>query len=176
MSNSARILAALADPTRAKVFGWAAIHDGSDDCTMTQCAGDLGWTLPAVAKTVARLEDLGLIVRDGDKLSPGLKLIQGAVEQLDATDPIVKALKEFPTLEPFFAHGMLTTIPSSPHTRVDLARFLSTLLEDGRSYSESEVNNVLAMLYPDFASLRRLTVDLKFVSRTPYGDYQRRTE
>lgn len=174
MSNGARILAALSDPARAKVFGWAAVNNGSGDCTITRCAGDLGWTIAAVAKTVTRLEDLGLVIRDGEKLSPDLKLLREAAGQLDAADPIVTALKDFPTLEPYFAHGMLIGIPASPSGRTDLARFLSTLLKDGTSYSEAEVNGILSVVHPDFAALRRLMVDLDFVSRTPYGDYQRR--
>jgi hypothetical protein len=174
MSNGARILAALSDPARAKVFGWAVVNDSSDDRTMTRCAGDLGWTLAAVAKTVAKLEDLGLVIRDGEKLSPDLKLLHEAAEQLDNADPIVKALNDFATLAPYFAHGMLTGFPASPRGLTDLARFLSTLLEDGTSYSEAEVNNILGAVHPDFAALRRLIVDLDFVSRTPYGDYRRR--
>lgn len=38
--------------------------------------------------------------------------------------------------------------------------------EAGRSYSESEVNEILAAVYEDFATIRRALVDYHFLERT----------
>ena len=48
-----------------------------------------------------------------------------------------------------------------------LLRYLAeTVFEPGVSYPEKEVNQRLALLHPDVASLRRYLVDLHFMART----------
>jgi hypothetical protein len=46
-----------------------------------------------------------------------------------------------------------------------LLDFLANRFEPGRRYRESEVNDLLGRLYPDYATLRRYLVDEQFLER-----------
>ena len=70
-------------------------------------------------------------------------------------------------LRAFFIDGRLASIPAQEKKRLVVLRYLAeTVFESARRYPEKEVNQRLAILHPDVASLRRYLIDLGFMSRT----------
>ena len=61
--------------------------------------------------------------------------------------------------------GRLHTIPSKRSSRLVVLDHLAQSFELGRTYSEPEVNAVLAAFHPDHAALRRYLVDDQFLTR-----------
>jgi hypothetical protein len=72
----------------------------------------------------------------------------------------------------FFRDGHLTSLPSRASYRLAALGLLAERFERGRRYSEREVTSLLEGDAPDPATLRRLLVDLGFVSRAG-GKYWR---
>lgn len=78
-----------------------------------------------------------------------------------ASDPTVeRVLSSF-----FTADGRLHTIPSKRAKLLVVLDHLAQRFEPGRTYSESEVNDLLSAAHPDHAALRRYLVDDQFLSR-----------
>jgi DNA-binding transcriptional ArsR family regulator len=79
-------------------------------------------------------------------------------------------------LRAFFEAGRLVSIPAQEKKRLVVLRYLAqTVFPEDRPYPEKEVNQRLAVLYPDVASLRRYLVDLGFMRRQA-GIYELRPE
>ncbi|WP_234411136.1 DUF2087 domain-containing protein [Nocardioides terrigena] len=70
------------------------------------------------------------------------------------------------------ADGRLRTIPSRRAKLLVVLDHLAQSFELGRTYPESEVNEILARSHPDFAALRRYLVEDRFLSRED-GHYWR---
>ena len=66
----------------------------------------------------------------------------------------------------FLEDGRLVSIPAQAKKRLVVLRYLATtVFEPGRRYAEKEVNQRLALLHPDVASLRRYLVEAGFMRR-----------
>jgi hypothetical protein len=61
--------------------------------------------------------------------------------------------------------GQLHTIPSKRSKLMVVLDHLAQGFEPGRRYPESEVNDVLGRVHPDYAALRRYLVENQFMSR-----------
>ena len=61
--------------------------------------------------------------------------------------------------------GRLHTIPSKHSKLLVVLDHLAQRFEPGRTYPETEVNEVLAGFHPDYAALRRYLVDEQFLTR-----------
>ena len=69
-------------------------------------------------------------------------------------------------LRSFFRDDRLTTIPASAAKRRTVLVYLrDRCFTEDRAYPEKEVNQRLAILHPDVASLRRYLIDLGFMDR-----------
>jgi hypothetical protein len=69
-------------------------------------------------------------------------------------------------LRAFLEDGRLTSIPAQGKKRLVILLYIAeTVFTEARAYPEKEVNQRLALLHPDVASLRRYLVDLRFMSR-----------
>ncbi|MFK4599709.1 DUF2087 domain-containing protein [Streptomyces pristinaespiralis] len=74
-----------------------------------------------------------------------------------------------------FSHGRLTAIPRRPARREQLlAHLAETLFEQGRDYTEREVNEALRTVHDDCAALRRYLVVAGLLTRTKDGGSYRR--
>ncbi len=75
----------------------------------------------------------------------------------------------------FFRNRRLTVIPARGAKRLVVLRYLAAgCLPEERDYPEKEVNQLLALVHPDVAALRRYLVDAGFVTRRA-GQYRRVT-
>ncbi len=61
--------------------------------------------------------------------------------------------------------GRLRTIPSKQSKLMVVLDHLSQSFEPGRTYPESEVNEILSAFHPDYAALRRYLVENGFMTR-----------
>jgi hypothetical protein len=68
-------------------------------------------------------------------------------------------------LRDFTVDGRLQGIPRQQKKRDAISRYLVTLFEPERRYSEREVNEVISTFFEDFATLRRELIDRGFMDR-----------
>lgn len=85
---------------------------------------------------------------------------------MESTEQV--SLKEFERR--FIKDGKLTTIPKKQGMREALRRYIAAQFTPGTSYSEKEVNEVIAEIYSDYAYLRRELVDYGLMARSERGD------
>ncbi len=166
----------LADPNRLRVAG--ACADGAR--TVVDLADALRMPAPAVRRHVDRLVAAGLLEPAPDG---GFRLHVAAVHalgrRLAALEPTerpipgttwpdgsVRPPDEARVIRGFFRDDRLTTIPSQAKKRLLVVRYLrDRCFTDDRPYPEKEVNQRLALFYPDAATLRRLMVDEGLLTR-----------
>ncbi|MDG4859118.1 DUF2087 domain-containing protein [Streptomyces sp. T-3] len=159
---SQQLLAALADPERLKLY--ASIVRFGDAAEAP--AGKAG------QKHLARLVKAGLVEQ----------LPNGSLKA-DA-DVFRKALAAAPKdddgdvpqrLRPFFDQGRIRSLPMRPAVREEfLAHLTRTLFEEGRTYTEHEVNTAFRTVHDDTAMLRRYCVTGGLLVRERDGSSYRR--
>lgn len=68
--------------------------------------------------------------------------------------------------------GKIVQIPAPNRTKIPVLAHLAGKFEEGRIYSEKEVNGIINAwhTFGDYFILRRLLVDYKFFERTPDGE------
>lgn len=69
----------------------------------------------------------------------------------------------------FFKNGKLIKIPKKYNAKIEVFNFFHTKFENGKQYSEKEVNDILVQYYDDYAVLRRYLVDFKYLNRDKSG-------
>ncbi len=123
------------------------------------------------ALRVARLSELG---RGLDELERDAAAEVSASPLLPGPDGRARPASESRVLSAFFEDGRLTTIPAQERKRLVVLRYLAeTVFTEDRPYPEKEVNQLLALVHPDVAALRRYLVDHRFAERAG-GVYRRR--
>ena len=76
-------------------------------------------------------------------------------------------------LRAFVKDGRLVSIPAKPRKReLLLPWLLDECFPEDREYEEKEVNQRLALLYPDVSALRRYLIDARLMTRNQ-GIYRR---
>ena len=119
---------------------------------------------PAHALATGRLAELGRAL-DALGREPGAGAAAADVEGISREDANV--------LRAFFEDGRLTTIPAQGAKRLVVLRYLrDRCFSEDREYPEREVNQLLALVHPDVAALRRYLVDSGLMTRAA-GVYRR---
>lgn len=75
-------------------------------------------------------------------------------------------------IETFFKFGKLKSIPVQRKKRLIILEKLVLEFQEGKSYSEKEVNAIIGKFHEDFATLRRELINEKLMAREN-GIYQR---
>jgi DNA-binding transcriptional ArsR family regulator len=115
---------------------------------------------------------LGRLAEIGASLSKLAHEQAGDAAPLDA--PEWASAEEAKVLRSFYNGDALTSIPAQRSKRmVVLHQLAETVFERKHRYPEKEVNQRLAAVYPDAASLRRYLVDEGFMARKN-GEYRLR--
>lgn len=67
--------------------------------------------------------------------------------------------------------GRIIQVPKPNRTKIPLLAYLASKFEEGRNYTEKEVNNIINAwhTFNDYFILRRLLIDYGFLRRTPNG-------
>ncbi|HUG49312.1 MAG TPA: metalloregulator ArsR/SmtB family transcription factor [Candidatus Limnocylindria bacterium] len=181
-------LKALSDASRLRIVGLLA---AGRQLAVEDLAAALDLTPGTVVHHLKRLRDAGLVesrprppyvdysLRLERLAQIGAELGRLSREQ-EAADGIDMGPPEADwargragrVLHSFFEGGRLLSIPAQHAKRLVVLRFLAeTVFEDGREYSEKEVNALLVVRHQDVASLRRYLVDEGFMRREA-GVYQ----
>jgi len=72
-------------------------------------------------------------------------------------------------LETFFKDGVLVQLPTQKKKRSVVLERFALLFEPDRRYSEQEVTDLIAPIYQDYCTIRRLMVDEEIVRRDSSG-------
>lgn len=188
-SDLLRLLKAVGQEQRLTMVGMMSARAH----TVSEMAEALDLTEPTVSHHVSRLREAGLLQlrMDGNqrfyslnqKRVNALKKYTQAIDTLpaepkaDAVDNSwIEALpwdaEAKKVLYTYTSNGHLQQIPSKEKKLLVILRWLATLFDPGRRYSEKEVNQVLSGVHPDYASLRRYLISYGYMQRQRGGgDY-----
>ena len=183
-----RTLKALADASRLRIVGLLATRP----MAVQELAESLTLSPATVVHHLRRLGDAGLVearqrppyveyvLRVGRLQEVGRELDRASaageesIAELPGPDGRPRPAFEAKVLRAFFEGGRLMTIPAQEKKRLVVLRYLAeTVFQEPRPYPEKEVNQRIAVIHPDTASLRRYLVDQGFVERSR-GSYRLR--
>jgi ArsR family transcriptional regulator len=82
-ADLARLLKALADPTRLRLVSMVAAHEGGEAC-VCDLTGPLGLTQPTISHHLKILVDAGIFARDKRGVWAYYSLVPGAMDALAA--------------------------------------------------------------------------------------------
>jgi hypothetical protein len=181
------ILKALADDSRLAML--RILHE--QEYTVGDLAEKVRLSEPTVSHHLARLREVGLVTlrmagnqrfyRANNGGIARFKRLVGEIEQTPRTpevpvsdDSWIAALSwdawDLDVLRDHTSNRQLTHIPSKQKKLLVVLRWLATLFEPDRLYTEPEVNAILKAVYePDFVGLRRDLVDFGYLRRERGG-------
>jgi DNA-binding transcriptional ArsR family regulator len=116
----------------------------------------------------------------GDRIGALARRLATLDRGTDRADEALASLEGIPAedakvLRGYLEDGRLTTIPAQASKRAVVLRWLlDRVFTEDREYPEKEVNQLIALVHPDAASLRRYLVDAGLVRREA-GRYRRVT-
>jgi hypothetical protein len=167
-SEAATLLGLLADDDRRRVVAALALTDGP--LSTAGVASAAGLDLRRAAKALSRLAGAAVVAQDADSYRLRPEVFREALDSLGRPEP-----SETPesglgadadrVLRVFVRDGRLTQIPAVHSKRLVVLDWLARLFEPGQAYPESEVNDRLSAVHPDYAALRRYLVDDEFLHR-----------
>jgi DNA-binding MarR family transcriptional regulator len=164
---------ALAHESRLKLLGLVAQREHS----VQELATLVGLKEPTVSHHLGMLKALGLVSQRQDANTHWYALepeaIANLAKQVLSREQIAGLAAESApddwqakVLETFIApDGVLKSIPASRKKRWAVLAWLVRQFEDGRRYSEAEVNARLLQRHPDPATLRREFIGYRMMAR-----------
>ncbi len=181
------MLKALADPSRLAIIRLLS----QEECSVGDLARLVDLSEPTVSHHLTRLRGLGLVnlrmagnQRFYKTNQGGLARFKRLVEKIeqmpvvtppvDRDDQWIKDLgwdaSDQQVLRDYTSAGKITAIPTKQKKLVVILRWLATLIERDRMYTEAEINAILKLVYEeDFVSLRRDMIDLGYLRRERGG-------
>jgi hypothetical protein len=167
-SEAATLLGLLADDDRLRAVAALALADGPG--STAEVAAATGLDLRRAAKALTRLAGAGVVDQDGDSYSLRPEVFREALDSIGRPEPAATPDSGLGTdadkvLRVFVRDGKLTQIPAVQSKRRVVLDWLARLFEPGQAYPESEVNERLGAVHPDYAALRRYLVDDEFLHR-----------
>jgi hypothetical protein len=176
LENLSLLFKALSDPARLRILGLLAERPLAGH----ELAQRLSLTPPTISHHMRRLVAARLVDVEPEAQSriyslrtDAIRELSGSVLGKDASQPASD--EDNAVLRAFFDGSRLRQIPASRKKRVIVLRRLLERFAPGRSYPESEVNELLREAHDDVATLRRELVDYGFMVRDR-GIYRIATE
>ncbi len=181
---------ALADESRLKILGILA----NQECSVEELAALMRLKEPTVSHHLSRLKELNLVTMrpEGNSriyqldsealqsiskeiLSP--EKIASLVEDVDTEAWESKVLRNYLEIDVNSNQGRqrIKEIPASRKKRLVILKWLVSKFELGIQYSEREVNEIINVYHPDYATLRRELISSQLMQRDN-GIYWRLTE
>lgn len=170
MENNIKLFKALSDASRIKLL----INLMEAPMYVELLAERLELSASTVSFHLKKLEDAGLVKKHKDqyyivyeictevfdqKLSD---LIQPQVQDEENARELIYRQK---IIDSFFKFGKLKSIPVQRKKRLIILEKLVEAFEPGKSYTEKEVNLIIADFHDDFATLRREFIIEKLMTR-----------
>lgn len=179
-------LKALADESRLKILRLVAEREWS----VGELAEAVGLGEPTMSHHLARLREVYLVnIRTAGNaryytLNQGMlqrfKELFATIEQTPKTetkmddkgwiDALGFSAEEQQVLRDYTVGGKLKTLPSKRKKTLAILRWMATLFEEGRMYTEPEINEVIKSVYEkDYVSLRRDLIETGYLRRERGG-------
>jgi predicted transcriptional regulator len=170
----------LADESRLKILGILA----NQECSVEELAVLMQLKEPTVSHHLARLKELNLVTMrpEGNSriyqldsevlqniskeiLSP--EKIASLVEDVDTEAWESKVLRNYLEIDVNSTqeNQRIKEIPASRKKRLVVLKWLISKFELGINYSEREVNEIINLYHPDYATLRRELISFKLMQR-----------
>jgi hypothetical protein len=168
-SEASTLIGLLADDDRLRTI--AALVLGSGPATVSEVAAATGLDLRRAAKALTRLAGAGLVDQDGDSYVLRPERFREALESLSRSEETAdtpnsgRGPDADRILRIFVRDGKLVQIPAVHSKRMVVLDWLANMFEPGQAYAETEVNERLSAVHPDYAALRRYLVDDEFLHR-----------
>jgi DNA-binding transcriptional ArsR family regulator len=167
-SEASTLLGLLADEDRLRTV--AALVLGSGPATVSEVASAAGLDLRRAARALTRLANAGLVDQLGESYVLRAERFREALDSLgrpqQSDSPDSGLGPDADRILRIFVHeGKLVQIPAVHSKRLVVLDWLARLFEPGQAYPESEVNERLSAVHPDYAALRRYLVDDEFLHR-----------
>lgn len=168
--NLVKLFKALGDEARLSIVRSLA----EKDLYAEVLAERLSLAPGTVTHHLKKLENVGLITSRKEQYYKVFSLKKNVIDgnMLDLILEISKSSEdkkedfyEQKIVKSFFKRGSLVTIPVQRKKRLIILKHLVKEFEEGRVYSESEVNEVLGNYHEDFCTLRREFIAEKLMSR-----------
>lgn len=164
MSDAATLLGLLADDERLAVV--ASLVLGARTTAGVREA--TGLSARSAGRALARLEDAGLVVAEGDgwvlDLTP-LRSAARAAAAATAEDVPGGDAETVKVMRAFMKDGRFPTLPAARGKRRVILEHVVQAFEPGERYSEREVDAMLRAFHDDYAALRRYLVDEDLLDR-----------
>ena len=165
-------LKVLAHETRLRLLGLLAAQERS----VGELAEILSLKEPTISHHLARLSEIGLVAMRAEGTAHLYRLQPEALRELSrelfSPEQVISFSPESQVdawegkvLRTYLVEGRLTKVPDVRKKRDVVLRWLVTRFEEGRRYSEPEVNELIGRIHPDFATLRRELVGAKLMER-----------
>lgn len=165
---------ALAEPKRLKLIGILA----QKPCSVEELAAMVGLRESTVSHHLSYLSHAGLVSARADgyysiyqlekdflhKMAERLlakETLPAMAEDIDLDAYDQKVLEAF-----LLPEGRLKTLPSQEKKFLAVLRYAVQLFKEGKTYPEKLVNQKLATLHEDTASLRRGLIDFRLMKRS----------
>lgn len=170
----------LADESRLKILGILA----NQECSVEELAVLMQLKEPTVSHHLSRLKELNLVTMrpEGNSriyqldsevlqsiskeiLSP--EKIASLAEDVDPEAWESKVLRNYLEIDINSNEGTqrIKEIPASRKKRLVILKWLVSKFELGINYSEREVNDIINLYHPDYATLRRELISCKLMQR-----------
>jgi predicted transcriptional regulator len=169
---------ALADANRLKIIGLLA----RQELSVEQLAGLLNLRPSTVSHHLARLAEAGLVSARAESYYNFYRLENQALEEMarrllqrdslpeGATPTELDAYDRKVIRDYTLPNGRLKALPAQRKKLEAILRYVLGDFESGVSYSEKQVNEILAHYYADTATLRRELVGYRMLSRETGGE------
>ena len=164
-------LKVMADKTRLRILGLLAERE----YTVKEMASALALKEPTISSHLAMLKGRGMVNMRQEGTSHFYSLRQESVFALlkEVAHKANKAMEDDPessdferlVLQRFFEDGRLKEIPVKVNKLMVVLKRLAKEFDPNARYTEKEVSECLKRFHPDFATLRRLLVDWRFLTR-----------
>jgi biotin operon repressor len=177
MINSSDLLRVFADAQKVKLLGLLC----DEPLPLHTLARAAGMSEAETMRQIGALKEAGLLqetfAEDGFRwrYQPSALFEALAALKQDAKPAGLSGAwtaEEAKVLGDFFVGNRLQTIPAQRKKREIVLRYLATMFELGRTYTEQEVSFRLLGFHEDYASLRREMVDTRLMAREN-GIYRR---
>jgi len=170
MEPSHRIVKALADPERLRVFADLVLNETGAS------VADLRTRHPHAEKALTRLFESGLVTREDGNVRAAPEAFKAAAAAAREAAPDAPPGVS-PEVAHFYSDGRITSLPVNRRTRVKLLRDLASRhFAFDRVYTEHEINEALAAEFDDPLQLRRDLIDELLLERNLGGSEYRRRE
>ena len=181
------MLKALADDSRMAILRLLNLHEYA----VNELAQATRLTDPTISHHLARLREAGLVslrMAGNQRFyrvnEEGLALFKRLANEIELTPPDPGSevsddrwieelgwdLEDQRVLKEHTHNGKVTSLPNKLKKTVVILRWVATMFEPGKSYSEPEVNAILKEVYAwDYVSLRRDLIVMGYMEREPGG-------